>query len=154
MDWMQMVQVIVAVLSVVPPGVELYKVIRDRLSRTSSGNVQQALSQLRLNTADGQDKLAQLLIQAAQDSPKFANTLSGLFNDTQNVLMDCLLNRFANRDLREVYARLEIGFDDLVAGTLAGKTDKVNALIEHLKMNDRIPELVAVMWKVRPNLHC
>jgi hypothetical protein len=154
LDWMQIVQVIVAVLSIVPPSVELYKIIRGWLSRASSRNIQQALTQLEPGTAAGRNKLTHLLIQTAQNDPEFADTLSSLFNDTQNVLMGCLLNQFTNRDLREVYARLGIGFDDLVAGTLAGKADKVNALIEHLKMDGRIPELVAAMWKVRPSLRC
>jgi hypothetical protein len=154
MDWAQIAQVIVAVLSIVPPSVELYKTIHDRLSRASSRNIQQALTRPEPDTAAGRNQLTQLLIQTAQNDPEFADTLSSLFNDTQNVLMDCLLNQFTSRDLREVYARLGIGFDDLVTGTLAGKADKANALIEHLKMGSRIPELIAAMWKVRPSLHC
>ena len=154
MDWTLMAQVIVAVLSVVPPSVELYKIVRDRLSGAGGENTQRALIQLATEAAAGQNKLVQLLIQKAENDPEFADRLSDLFNDTQNVLMDCLLNQFTNRDLREVYARLGIGFDDLITGTLAGKADKVNALIEHLKMDGRISELVAVMWKVRPSLCC
>lgn len=139
------INTIVGVLTLIGPSVQLVRSIRNKLSQAG----------LSYDMQTNKNQLKQTLIDKMQNDPEFVDILSGLFDDIQNALIDCLLDRFTNRDLREVYARLGIGFEDLVAGTLAGKFDKINALIEHLKVeDDGIVKLIAVMQKVRPKIDC
>lgn len=152
MDWLQVIPLAAAILGIVPPGVEIYKIVRDRLKKINDRKIQDALTQF--ETLGDQESFISSLQESATSNKDTGADFLGILDDVQNKLMDCLLERFTDRDLREVYVRLGISYDELVTGTLASKADKANALIIHLRADNRLPDLIAVMWKVRPGVSC
>ena len=100
-----------------------------------------------------QPKLQEHITQLAESDPAFAKTLSTKVDDLCEFLFECLQEKFQSLDLKEIYFRLGIGWDDLV-GEKAGKSEKVMALIERVKVRERMPELVMAMWQVYPGLKC
>jgi hypothetical protein len=56
-------------------------------------------------------------------------------------------------DLKQVYFRLGIGWNDLI-GEPATRSEKAIALIEHIQVRERVPDLIKAMWVVYPGLRC
>lgn len=154
MDAKPVIDLIVAILSLVPPSYGIYTLVKNKLSQTNNRRLIEAAESTSRGDVGNREVLDRAILETLQIDPQFAVELQSIVEDTNNRLIDCLNNKFLNSDVREVYARLGIGFDDLVAGTLATKADKVSALIEYLKTRNRLHELIAVMLKVRSDVVC
>lgn len=131
----------------------LYTTIRKKFEQ--SGDVQAKITLETLDKASDAEKqqLAERIVQQAQSDAAFAQALAAQVNDLSTLLFECLQNKFLVRDLKQVYFRLGIGWDDLT-GEIAGRDVKAMELITHIKARERVPDLIKVMWVVYPGLLC
>ncbi len=131
-------------------GQKMYETMHKKAEHDQDKETQEALTLL------GQEPdtvLRERILRLAESDPAFASALSSQVEDLCEFLFECLQHKFLPADLKQIYFRLDIGWDDLIGG-IAGKAEKVMALIEYVKTRERMPELVMAMWKVYPGLKC
>lgn len=173
MDWSQVAAVAVAVLTPLSPylakageevakevgkavfekGKAIHFAIRRKFEDDQDEQAQQTLALFERRPETARETLVAQLTQKAEGDTVFAEALSRLVGDARNILFRCLREKFQTRDLKEVYFRMGIGWNDLT-GEMAARTEKAMALIEYIETRERLPELIAVMWEVYPGLKC
>jgi hypothetical protein len=131
----------------------LYATIRDRFQQAGNAQAQSTLESLDKATETEKEQLVKTIVQQAENDAEFAQALSSQVEDMRTLLFDCLQDKFLVRDLKQVYFRLGLGWDDLVGG-IASRDEKAMALIEYVNTRDRVPDLIETMWAVYPGLRC
>lgn len=134
-------------------GQELYGTLCKKAEQEKDKQTQQALALLGKEPQNMLPVLQERLAHLAESDPAFAQALSTQVDELCEFLFECLQKKFLPADLKQIYFRLDIGWDDLV-GEKAGKSEKVMSLIEHVRARERMPELVMAMWQVYPGLKC
>ena len=131
----------------------LYSTLRKKFEQT--GDVQAKTTLETLDRASDAEKqqLVKRIVQQVQSDTAFAQTLSSQVSDLSTLLFECLQNKFLLQDLKQVYFRLGIGWNDLI-GEPATRTEKAMSLIEYVRIRERIPDLIKAMWAVYPGLRC
>jgi predicted ArsR family transcriptional regulator len=131
----------------------LYTTIRGGFQQTGNTQAQNTLEQLDKASPTEKEQLIQNIVQRSEEDAEFARALTSQVEDMRTLLFDCLRDKFLVRDLKQVYFRLGIGWDDLVGGVVS-RDEKAIALIEYVNARNRVPELIEAMWTVYPGLHC
>lgn len=131
----------------------LYTTIRKKFEQTSDTQAKLMLETLDKATDAEKQQLAERIVQQAQQDSAFAQALSAEVEALNTLLFECLQKKFLMRDLKQVYFRLGIGWDDLT-GEMAGRDVKAMELITHIQVRERIPDLIKAMWAVYPGLRC
>lgn len=132
------------------------KIIKILFKKSEEANNQPEVHQalIALDTSnDARLNLKAFITKQAEVDPIFAEALSDQINDLRGLLLNCLQVRFLTQDLKELYFRLGIGWNQL-AGTGATDREKAIALIEEMWVSEKIPNLIKSMWKVRRDLNC
>lgn len=131
----------------------LYATLKKKFEQTDDVQAQIALETLGESSEGDKQQLVEHITHQAHEDTLFAQKLSTQIDDLNTLLFECLQKRFLVRDLKQVYFRLGIGWDDLV-GEIAGRDQKAIALIEHIQARERVPDLINAMWAVYPDLQC
>lgn len=131
----------------------LYSTIKKKFEQTGDEQSRTTLETLDKASDAEKQQLAERIVQQAQSDSAFAQALSAQVSDLNTLLFECLQNKFLLTDLKQVYFRLSIGWNDLI-GEPAPRNEKAMALIEHIQARERVPDLVKAMWAVYPGLRC
>ncbi len=134
-------------------GKAIYDTIRKKIEQDNDKPVQQALEALDKNPALSQPLLLKRIAEMAESDVAFAGALSAQVEDLRVYLLECLKERFSTQELKEIYFRLGIDWNEFVGDT-AGRSEKMMALIEHVNRKGNMPDLIAAMWQVYPGLNC
>jgi len=131
----------------------LYTTLKKKFEQAGDEPAQNTLEMLYKASDDQRQQLVDHIVQQAQNDTAFAHALETQVNDISTLLFECLQNKFLLSDLKQVYFRLGIGWNDLI-GEPATRSEKAIALIEHIRARERVPDLIKVMWIVFPGLKC
>lgn len=131
----------------------LYTTIRRKFEQTDDVQAKITLEMLDKASDAEKQQLVEAIVQQAQSDVTFDQVLTAQVDDLNALLFECLQKKFLIRDLKQVYFRLGIGWDDLI-GEMAGRDVKVMELINHVQTRERIPDLIKAMWAVYPGLRC
>ena len=131
----------------------LYEIVHTRFEENNDQPGQHAMDELKENPEAVRELLSEHIVAEAKADPEFAQALSAQVEDLRILLFECLERKFRTEDLEEIYFRMGIGWDDLAGGEV-GRRRKAMALIEYVEIKEKVPELIAAMWKVYPGLKC
>lgn len=177
MDWSQVAATVVAILAPLIPfittvgekaaeelgkksgeaiadrAVAIYQFVKGKFQEDGDEKAQQALQEFEVNPQAFQITIIEYIAQKADKDKQFGESLELFVQDIRPVLFQCLRDRFTNEDLRQIYFLLGIGWNDLI-GPEAPRMAKAMALVEYIEARKRLPDLIAVMWKVNPQMNC
>ena len=131
----------------------LYETISRKLYNENDVNAQTTLDNLSLDDHQTQASLKNAIIQLAESDLEFKEALETQVYELRVILLDCLQQKFSESEVRQIYFRLGIRWNQFT-GNIGGQSDKVLPLIEYLESEGKLPNLIKVMWQVRPGLSC
>ncbi len=132
---------------------DLYTALKKKFDQVGDVQAQTVLEILDKASDVQRQQLVNHIVQQAQNDAAFAHALEIQVNEISTLLFECLQNKFMLSDLKQVYFRLGIGWNDLI-GEPATRSEKAIALIEHIQVRERVPDLIKAMWVVYPGLRC
>jgi len=177
MDWSQVAATVVAILTplmafvttagkkvaeelgkksgeaIADKAVAMYQLVKSKFQEDDDKKAQRILQKFEENPKAFRSSLAEYIAQKAGVDKHFGEVLELLVQDTRSALFQCLRDKFTNEDLRQIFFRLEIGWNDLI-GPEAPRIAKAMSLIEYIETRERLPDLIAVMWEVNPRMNC